>query len=40
MIQCVLVTDSAIHSKSEGVENNGGSLKDGAEAFMPFLRRA
>ena len=28
----------ATHSQKDGVEDNGGSLKDGAEAFVLFLR--
>ena len=35
--QCVIVVDGATHSQKDGVEGNGGSLKDGAEAFMLFL---
>jgi hypothetical protein len=37
-LQCVIVVDGATHSQKDGVEGNGGSLKDGAEAFVPFLR--
>jgi len=33
----VIVVDSATHSQKDGMEGNGGSLKDGAEAFMLFL---
>jgi hypothetical protein len=33
----VIVVDSATHSQKDGVENNGGFLKGGAEAFMLFL---
>jgi hypothetical protein len=36
-IQCVLVIDGATHSQREGVEGNGGSLKDVAEAFVLSL---
>ena len=32
--------DSANHSKKGGVEGNGGSVKDGAEAFVVFQRGA
>jgi aspartate carbamoyltransferase regulatory subunit len=32
-----IVVDGATHSQKDGVEGNGGSLKDGAEAFMLFL---
>ena len=31
-LQCVIVVDGATHSQKDGVEGNGGSLKDGAEA--------
>jgi hypothetical protein len=30
----VIVVDGATHSQMDGVEGNGGSLKDGAEAFV------
>jgi len=33
----VIVVDGATHSQKDGVEGNGGSLKDGAEAFVLFL---
>ena len=36
-LQCVIVVDGATHSQKDGVENNGGFLKGGAEAFMLFL---
>ena len=39
-LQCVIVVDVATHSQKDGVEGNGGSLKDGAEAFVLFLRGA
>ena len=29
--------DGTTHTQKDGVESNGGSLKDGAEAFMLFL---
>ena len=32
--------DYATHSQKDGVEGNGGSVKDGAEAFVVFLRGA
>ena len=38
--QSVKVVDGATHSEEEGVEGNGGSLKDSAEAFVLFLRGA
>jgi hypothetical protein len=39
--QRVIVVDGATHSQKDGVEGNGGFLKDGAEAFMlVFLRSA
>ena len=31
------VADGAAHSQEHGLEGSGGSLKDGAEAFMLFL---
>ena len=34
------VVDGATHSEEDGVEGNGGSLKDSAEAFVLFLRGA
>ena len=33
----MIVVDGAAHLQKDGVEGNGGSLKDGAEAFMLFL---
>ena len=36
----MIVVDGATHSQKDGVEGNGGSLKDGAEAFVLFLRGA
>ena len=30
--------DGATHSQKDGVAGNGGSLKDGAEAFVLFLQ--
>jgi len=33
-----VIVDGATHTQKDGVEGNGGSLKDGAEAFMLFLR--
>ena len=39
-LQRVIVVYGATHSQKDGLENNGGSLKDGAEAFMLFLRSA
>ena len=33
----MIVVDGATHSRKDGVEGNGGSLKDGAEAFVLFL---
>ena len=38
--QSVKVVDGATHSEEDGVEGNGGSLKDSAEAFVLFLRGA
>ena len=35
-----IVVDSAAHSQKDGLEGNGGSLEDGAEAFVLFLRGA
>jgi len=37
-LQRVIVVVGATHSQKNGVEGNGGSLKDGAEAFVLFLR--
>ena len=37
-LQCVIVVDGATHSQKDGVEDDGGSTKNGAEAFVPFLR--
>ena len=37
LLQCVVVVGGTTHSQKDGVENNGGSLKDGAEAFVLFL---
>jgi hypothetical protein len=37
-LQHVIVVDGATHSQEDGVEGNGDSLKDGAEAFVLFLR--
>ena len=34
------VIGGATHSQEDGVEGIGGSLKDGAEAFVLFLRGA
>jgi len=39
-LQHMIVIDGATHSQKNGVEGNGCSLKDGAEAFMPILRGA
>jgi hypothetical protein len=36
-LQRVIVVNSATHSQKDGVESNGGFLKDGAEAFVLFL---
>ena len=36
-LQRVIVVDGATHSLKDGVEGNGGSLKDRAEAFVLFL---
>ena len=33
----MMVVDGATPSQKDSVEGNGGSLKDGAEAFMLFL---
>ena len=39
-LQHAIVVDCATHSQNDGVEGNGGSLEDGAEAFVLFLRSA
>jgi hypothetical protein len=39
-LQCVIVLYGATHPQKDGVENNGGSLKDGAEAYVLFLHGA
>jgi hypothetical protein len=39
-LQRVIVVGGATHSQEDGVEGIGGSLKDGAEAFVLFLRGA
>ena len=39
-LQRVIVVDSATHSQKAGVEGSGGSLEDGAEAFVLFLHGA
>ena len=39
-LQRVIVVDCSTQSQKDGVEGNGGSLKDGAEAFVLFLRGA
>jgi aspartate carbamoyltransferase regulatory subunit len=39
-LQCVIVVDGATHSQKDGVKDNRGSLKDGAEAFKLVLRGA
>jgi len=39
-LQGLVVVDGATYSQKNGVEGNGGSLKDGAEAFVLFLRGA
>ena len=36
----MIVVDSATHSQKDGVEGNGGSLEDGIEAIVLFLRGA
>ena len=38
--RAIVVVDGATHSQKDGVEGNGGSLKDGAKAFVLFLRGA
>ena len=32
-LQRMIIVDGAAHSQKDGVEGNGGSLKDGAEVF-------
>jgi len=39
-LQRVIAVDGATHSQKDGVEGNGGSLKEGAKAFMLFLHGA
>jgi hypothetical protein len=39
-LQYVIIEDAAIQSQKDGVEDNGGSFKGGAETFMLFLRGA
>ena len=39
-LQRVIVVNSATHPQKDGVEGNGGSLKDVAEALVLFLRGA
>ena len=39
-LQRVIVVDGATRSQKDGVEGNGGPLRDGVEAFMLFLRGA
>ena len=39
-IQHVIAVDDATDFQKDGVEGNGGSLKDGAEAFVLFLHCA
>ena len=36
----MIVVDGVTHAQKDGVEGNGGSFKDGAEAFLLFLRGA
>ena len=36
----MVVVDVATHSQKDGVEDDGCSLKDGAESFVLFLRDA
>ena len=36
----MIVVDGATHSQKDGMEGNRGSLEDGAEAFVLFLRVA
>ena len=36
-LQRVIVVDSAAHPQKHGVKGNGGSLENGAEAFLLFL---
>jgi hypothetical protein len=38
--QCVIVVNDAAHSQKDSVEGNGGSFRDGAEAFVLLLRGA
>ena len=33
----MIIVEGATHTQMDGVEGNGGSLKDGAEAFVLFL---
>jgi len=40
MLQRVIVVDGATHSQKDGVEGNGGSLKDCAEDLVLFLHGA
>jgi hypothetical protein len=40
MLQCVIIVHGATHSLKDGMEGNKGSLNDGAEAFVLFLRGA
>ena len=37
MLQFVIVVDGATFSQKDGVEDNGGSLKGGTQAFMLLL---
>jgi len=39
-LQCFSVVDGATHAQKNGVEGNGGSLEDGAEAFVLVLHGA
>jgi hypothetical protein len=39
-LQPVIVVDGDTHSLKDEVESNGGFIKDGAEAFVLFLRGA
>jgi len=39
-LQRVIVVDGATQFQKDGVEGNRGSMKDGAEAFVLFLRGA
>ena len=36
----MILADGATQTQKDGVENKGGSLKGGAEAFMLFLHGA